>query len=162
MGLHADKELKREYMQDIWRLRDKIYTSLEPMQVSQPVQSVQSVQSVHACKTSGTCATGSTLRWSLCRSASHYSQPVQSASIRPVRRQQQQQQRTAPVHGIAAIGREITAVKSPVRKVAGIAIDGSEFALNIERWVLYGHIQMAEDEEGVHYVDKRMEVVALT
>ncbi|KAK3285099.1 hypothetical protein CYMTET_7280 [Cymbomonas tetramitiformis] len=73
LGKHDDVELKREYIRDIRRLRDKIYSSLEPMQV------------------------------------------------------------------------------------AGVNIDGKEFTLNIERWVLYGHIQISEDSEGMHYVDKRME-----
>ena len=36
-------------------------------------------------------------------------------------------------------------------------MSGRDFALNIERWVLYGHINIAEDTEGVHFVDKKMQ-----
>ena len=63
LGEYKDAELKREYMSDIIRLRDKVFSSLEPMQVG------------------------------------------------------------------------------------GVAINGKDFALNIERWVLYGHIRIDEDEE---------------
>ena len=42
-------------------------------------------------------------------------------------------------------------------QVEGRPVSGKDFALNIERWVLYGHINIAEDQEGVHFVDKRMQ-----
>ena len=42
-------------------------------------------------------------------------------------------------------------------QVEGRPVSGRDFALNIERWVLYGHINIAEDSEGVHFVDKKMQ-----